>query len=201
MLMNRVETWVVNNGVRGLLQRSVEARWLEHMGGRLHGGHALELGCGRGEGMRIVLDRFRADTYVGIDLDPAQIERARRRVPPRLRDRIELRVGDAAALDFPDASFAAVFDFAILHHVQDWKQALHEIRRVLVPGGRFYYEEVLRSFLETRASRALFRHPEEGHFTVAEFETACRAAGLVPMRPTLDIFGWFALGVAVRAEA
>jgi ubiquinone/menaquinone biosynthesis C-methylase UbiE len=200
MLMNRIETWTVNNPVRALLQRSVEARALEQIGGRLRGGRALELGCGHGEGVRIVLDRFCADEYVGLDLDPAQVDRARRRVQEHHRHRVDLRVGDAAALDFPDASFTAVFDFAILHHVPEWRQALCEVHRVLAPGGRFYFEEVLRGFLATRASRALFRHPEEGHFTLAEFTDACREAGLVPVRPPLDILGWFTLGVAVRAD-
>ncbi len=198
MRMNRIETWIVNNPVRAFLQRSVEARWLEHVGGRLHGGRALELGCGQGEGVRIVLDRFGADEYDGIDLDPAQVDRARSRVPARLRDRVRLHVGDAAALQFDGETFAAVFDFAILHHVPEWRQALREVHRVLVPGGRFYYEEVLRGFLTTRASRALFVHPEEAHFTTAEFEAECRAVGLVPMRRALDLVGWFAIGVAVR---
>lgn len=201
MLMNRIETWVVNNPARTLLQRNVEARRLLRMGGRVDGGTALELGCGRGEGARIILERFGAARVVGIDLDPAQIERARRRLGARYDDRVDLRLGDAARLDFPDGSFDAVFDFGILHHVPEWRQALCEVRRVLAPGGRFYFEEVLRGFLDTRASRLLFRHPEEGHFTAEELIDACRSAGLDMIGDVTRIGSWFVLGVAMCRES
>jgi len=40
-----------------------------------------------------------------------------------------------------------VFDFAILHHVEDWRAALADIARVLRPGGRFSFEEVTATAL------------------------------------------------------
>jgi hypothetical protein len=72
------------------------------------------------------------------------------------------------------------------------------VHRVLKPGGRFYFEEVLRGFLETRIARTLFRHPEEGHFTTEEFLAACRESGLEPMSSVTEIGRWFAIGVAGR---
>jgi ubiquinone/menaquinone biosynthesis C-methylase UbiE len=199
MLMNRIETWTVNNPLRALLQRRVEAPLLARKGGRLTGGAALELGCGRGEGLRIILEELGAATVVGIDMDPAQVERARRRVGPRYAERVRVQAGDAARLEFDDASFDAVFDFGILHHVPEWRQALVEVRRVLKQGGRFYFEEVLRGFLETPLSRALFEHPEEGHFSAGELVGACREAGLRLVGDVTEVGRWFAFGVAVRA--
>ena len=98
----------------------------------------------------------------------------------------------------PEESFDAVFDFAILHHVPEWRQALGEVRRVLKPGGRFYFDEVLRGFLETRVSRALFDHPEEAHFTAQEFGSACEAVGLVLAQRPQQVGSYFALGVATK---
>src|SRR5260370_422371 len=94
MLMNRLETLTVNNPVRVLLQRLGEAPWLAWKGGDLRGGVALELGCGRGAGARIILKRFGSERVIGIDLDPKQIERARQRLPEVDQNRIQLHVGD-----------------------------------------------------------------------------------------------------------
>jgi ubiquinone/menaquinone biosynthesis C-methylase UbiE len=198
MQMNRIETWAVNNPLRAMSQRWLEAPLLRRLGGRLDGGTALELGCGRGLGVPIILDDFGAARMVGLDLDPAQVVRARASLRPGHRGRVELRVGDAARLDFPDQSFDGVFDFAILHHVPPWREALAEVRRVLRPGGRFYFVEVLRGLLETRLVRTLFVHPEEAHFSAAEFLDACARAGLVPCGAPMHLGSYFFLGAATR---
>jgi hypothetical protein len=58
----------MNNPLRAAVQRRVETRWLLDLGGPLHGGVALEVGCGRG--VEIILDRFQAGRVDGFDLDP-----------------------------------------------------------------------------------------------------------------------------------
>ena len=82
--MNRIETALVNSSVRGWLQRTYETRLLLRLGGRLAGGPALEIGCGKGVGVEIILDRFGADRVVAMDLDPNMAAKARRRArrPP-----------------------------------------------------------------------------------------------------------------------
>lgn len=200
MLMNRFETWFVNNPLRSVVQWQVEARLLERKGGRLRGATALEIGCGRGEGARIILERFGLDRVVSIDVDAAQIERARRRLGSSHGERVEFRLGDAARLELPSEHFDAVFDFAVLHHVPEWRDALREVHRVLKPGGRFYFEEVLRGFLETRAARTFFKHPEEGHFTAAEFVGACSGAGLELIDDVACMGSWIAIGVAEKSS-
>jgi SAM-dependent methyltransferase len=168
--MNRVETAVVNSPPRRWLQR-YEARLLHRLGGPVAAGRVLELGCGRGYGTRLILDRFGAD--------PAMVARARRRLAP-LRNRVRVMQGSAtdlrAALD-PDGSgtggesdgYDAVFDFAIVHHVPDWRNAIAEVVRVLKPGGRFNFDKVTAAALATRGYRRLFEHPTEDRFTGAEF--------------------------------
>lgn len=54
MLMNRIETAVINSAARRGLQRYYEAPLLARLGGRVAGGRVLEIGCGSGEGTRLI---------------------------------------------------------------------------------------------------------------------------------------------------
>jgi SAM-dependent methyltransferase len=130
----------LNSPTRAFVQRRAVAPLLERVGGRVEGGSVLELGCGRGVGAEIILDRFRAAELDAIDIDPDMVERARRRLAQRPRTRAS--VGDATRIDAPDRSFDAVFDFGAIHQIPDWPAALAEVSRVLKPGGRFFFEEV-----------------------------------------------------------
>jgi SAM-dependent methyltransferase len=130
----------LNSPTRGFVQRHVVAPLLERLGGCLEGGRALELGCGRGVGGEIILDRFGAAHVELIDIDPEMVEGARRRLAGRVG--AVVRVGDGTRIDAPDGSFDAVFDFGAIHQMPDWPAAVAEVRRVLKPGGRFFFEEV-----------------------------------------------------------
>lgn len=99
-------------------------------------GRVLEIGYGVGSNW----PHLPADVdYVGIEPDPYMRERAERRRPPGRE--LDLRDGDAQALDFPDASFDTVLGTLVLCTVPDPAAALREIRRVLKPGGRLIFWE------------------------------------------------------------
>lgn len=156
------------------------------------GGRALEVGCGRGVGVEIVLDTFGADAVDAFDLDPDMIDRARRRLARR-GTKVRLWVGDATRIDAPDEAYDAVFDFGIIHHVPDWRAAIAEVARVLAPGGRFYAEEVFDRALAHPVLRALLEHPTEDRFGAAAFSAALDAAGLRlrGQRTVGALGGWF----------
>lgn len=183
---------MMNNPVRAAIQRRFEVPRLLAMGGAMKRGRALEIGCGRGVGTELVLDCFGADRVDAFDLDPDMVERARRRLAPR-GDRVRLWVGDATAIDAPDATYDAVFDFAIIHHVPDWRRTLLEIRRVLKPGGRFYAEEVLDQFILHPLWRRVLDHPLTDRFGHDGFRVALDETGLrvVASRQLWGNFAWF----------
>ena len=182
----------MNNPVRAAVQRRLEARWLLEMGGPMRGGRALEIGCGRGEGVAIVLDAFGAERVDAFDLDPHMIALARARLAHR-GDRVQLWTGDASAIDAPDAAYDAVFDFGIIHHIVAWRDALSEVRRVLRPGGRFYAEEVLAGFIRHPVWRRLLAHPSQDRFDLDGFREGLVSAGLeiVDSRTLWGGFAWF----------
>ncbi|MDT9698100.1 class I SAM-dependent methyltransferase [Streptomyces sp. P17] len=202
MLMNRAETLLVNSPPRRWLQRVYEAPLLARLGGRTPGAHVAEIGCGSGYGTRLILDVFGAATVDAVDLDPAMIERARRRLA-RYDGRVRLAVGDAtdlrAAFDADDGTYDAVFDFGIIHHIPNWRDAVAEVARVLKPGGRFYFEEVTATALARPTYRALFDHPAKDRFLAGEFLAELSRHGLeFGEQWRTRIGGDYLLGVAER---
>lgn len=192
MLLNRIEYALMNNPVRSAIQRHVEANRLLRMGGAMLGGQALEIGCGRGVGVELILEVFGAHSVDAFDLDARMVTQARRRLS-RYGSRVRLWVGDASAISAPDATYDAVFDFGIIHHVPDWRRAVRETERVLKPGGRFYGEEILKRFIVHPLTRRFLRHPLEDRFDAPAFERELNAVGLddVASHQVSGAFAWF----------
>ena len=102
------------------------------------GAHALEVGCGPGRLSTLLAHRYGLDV-VGLDLDPAMIERARANVARTgggSGREPSFLVGDVASLAFPDGSFDLVVSTLSMHHWADREAGIAEIARVLRPGGR-----------------------------------------------------------------
>ena len=177
MKLNNLEFALMNNPVRAWIQRHVEAPLMIGPRGALHGLRVLELGCGRGVGVEILLDQMGAAEVVAFDIDPTMVALAEKRTA-RFGDRVHLLVGDAERIDAPDAAFDAVVDFGILHHVPDWRQALAEVARVLKPGGVFYFEDILKGFTAAPLMIRLFDHPQVSQFGGQEFWRALAGVGL-----------------------
>ena len=189
----------MNNPVRALVQRRYEAVVMERLGGRVEGQRILEIGCGRGVGTEIIFERFGAREVNAFDLDPDMIERARQRLSNYSPERLRLFVGDAAAIKAEDASYDAVFDFGIVHHVPEWQQAVKEIARVLKPGGRFFFEEVTRQALDRWFYRTFLEHPKENRFTAKEFVAELERQGISVGSNQIEWFlGDFIVGVGHR---
>ena len=178
MKLNVVETLLMNNPVRALVQRLYEARLFRELGGRLDGARVLEVGSGRGVGVEILLKQFGAGQVSAIDFDLRQLLRADRRLAVYTRGRAVLAQGDAENLPFADRYFDAVFDFGALHHVPAWQTAVAEIARVLKPGGRFFFEEVTRDALNRWLYRTFLKHPAGNRFSETEFVAVLAAHGI-----------------------
>ncbi len=94
-------------------------------------GRVLEVAIGTGLNLEHYPDKA---ALTGIDLSPAMLQLARQRVRDLGRV-VDLRVGDAEALEFPDASFDSVVCTFSLCAIPDHRRAIAEMVRVLRPGG------------------------------------------------------------------
>jgi len=96
------------------------------------GERVLILGAGTG----LDLDFIRpGPVLTAIDLTPAMLERLRRRAR-RLGLAVDARVMDGTALEFADGSFDVVLLHLIVAVIPDPVRCMHEVARVLRPGGR-----------------------------------------------------------------
>ncbi len=130
------------------------------------------------------------------------VELARKRLSAYGPDRLSLYVGDAVAIAEEDASFDAVFDFGILHHVREWKAAVGEVARVLKVGGRFFFEEVTSKALNRWVYRTFLEHPTENRFSAEEFVAELERQRIAVGRNSAEwLFGDFVTGMGRREAA
>ncbi len=197
MKLNALEFALMNNPVRAMSQRYLETPLLIGPPGVLSGKQVLEVGCGRGVGIEILLARGAA-SVAGFDLDPEMVVIAQRRLA-KYGSRARVFVGDAAVIAAPDASFDAVVDYGIIHHIPNWPQALQEIARVLRPSGDFYFEDLFKGFISARPIRALFDHPQATQFTSQEFRAGLEATGLY-VKKWQELGPWGIMGRARKGR-
>jgi ubiquinone/menaquinone biosynthesis C-methylase UbiE len=99
------------------------------------GARILDVGCGPGE----LLLRLRQDGYdaLGVDISQAMVDKASHLLRSRgFADGAErVSVGDIEGLRFPDGSFDAVIAAGVIEYQTEDSRALHEMARVLKPGG------------------------------------------------------------------
>lgn len=115
--------------------------WRQKVWGLAHGPRLLEVGVGTGKNMAYWPKGIQ---IAAIDLTPGMLAIARRRAK-ELGVAADLRLGDAQALDFPDASFDTAVATFVFCSVPDPMLGLRELKRVVRPGGPVLLLEHMRS--------------------------------------------------------
>ncbi|HET6854537.1 MAG TPA: class I SAM-dependent methyltransferase [Pyrinomonadaceae bacterium] len=136
-----------------------------HLLGDVNGKTVLEYGCGGGT-YTVALAR-RGARVIAFDISPDLLALAKKRVEANECEGVQLLLGSAHSLPFPDESIDVIFGMAILHHL-DLEIASSELMRVLRKGGRAIFKEPLRNsklytwlrqFLPKRANVSPFERP------------------------------------------
>ncbi len=199
MKVNWPERFWVNSPLRFLIQQG-EARFLKRLRDLKPGARCLEIGCGHGAGARVILKAFQPARLDGLDVDPAMIRLASRKQPGWTVDRLLFLVGDAQQLPYADAGMDAVFNFGIIHHLEDWEQGIREIARVLKNGGVYYFEEIYPALYANVITSRLLDHPTENRFHGSEYRAALVAESL-RLLPGYKETRFGILGAAVKEVA
>ncbi len=148
-----------------------------------HGLHLLELGSGTGSATHAVARAFPRAKITCLDLSFPYTCHARRQLAGY--DRVECVQGNAAALDFADGRFDAVYSAFLFHELPlpVRELVLDEARRILKPGGFFGLVDSLQKGDDPELDWALdffpreFHEPYYAHYASHAMETLLERAG------------------------
>ncbi len=103
------------------------SRLAYHFAAEQVSGRVLEVGTGTGYGVEIIAPR--ANEFISIDKFPPQFESG------TLPQNVEIQRAVAPPLPFEDESFDSFVSFQVIEHIEQDKEFVAEIYRVLKPGG------------------------------------------------------------------
>jgi len=141
-------------------------------------GNLIEIGCGRGYGLEVLVPR--SNKQVGIDISPKFLAGARRGNPG-----VFLACASGDALPLASDSFDSVIAFDVIEHVQDDFFFTQEIRRVARKGAFIALSTPNRLISSGNRDTPLNR------FHMREYLAADFRALLMPVFPSVKIFGQF----------
>jgi ubiquinone/menaquinone biosynthesis C-methylase UbiE len=132
----RLFAWVMAHGANDDYERAVSDR-KQSLFSDLHDGDVVEIGPGSGPNLRYYPPNIH---WIGIEPNPFMHPYLKQEAE-RLGINIDIRSGTAERLEFNDNSVDAVVSSLVLCSVADLPGTLQEIRRILKPGGRFFFLE------------------------------------------------------------
>jgi SAM-dependent methyltransferase len=143
----------------------------------------LDLGSGGGIDVLLSAHRVGPSGFVyGLDMTDGMLALARRNAEEAGAENVEFLRGHIEAIPLPDASVDIVISNCVVNLSADKDQVLHEVARVLRPGGRLGISDVVADpdmDESTRRDMQAFTSCIAGALTRSEFETGLEAAGLV----------------------
>jgi SAM-dependent methyltransferase len=172
-----------------LVREAFEARTAVENGfvlsriGDIAGQRLLDVGCGSGEAA--IYFAQRGARVTALDISGAFLDVVKR-LSEKYATPVTAIIAPVEFLPFPEATFDLIYGNSVLHHLE-FHQSMHEIHRVLKPGGRAFFIEPLAynpiisiyrrmagtlrtpderplAFSDLRYLKTLFRHVEHREF-------------------------------------
>jgi len=141
----------------------------------------LDIGCGTGQLLGDLVQRFPAARAIGVDLSRDMLAIARRRLEPRTA----LLCCDVYALPLADHAVELATSTISYHWYLEPERALAEIHRVVAPGGRFVLATMVSPVRTViRNVRLTTVRETTGQLTAAGF----RVERVTRVRPLVAVF-------------
>ena len=119
---------------------------------------ALDLGCGTGEMLKLILQEDTHKELCGIDLSEKMLAVAKSKLP----EQVKLILGDSESPPFSDNAFDVLHCNDSFHHYPDPHRAAFQAWRVLAAGGAFVIGDCWQPAPARALMNAFMRHSFEG---------------------------------------
>lgn len=146
-----------DNDIKGQHARSLYPVLLQRLS-NISYNTALDLGCGTGEMIKLILQQDSGKTLYGIDLSENMIQVSKN----KLGNAATFVLGDSENLPFPENFFDVVYCNDSFHHYPAPINVLAEIRRVLKTNGLFIMCDCWQPAIGRAVMNFYMKHSKEG---------------------------------------
>jgi len=177
MKLNKIEFLLMNNPIRNLIQEHIEIKRLKKHSNLPPGKTVLEIGCGTGNGSKLIKKYFHTKRIYATDLDKRMVDIANKK---NSDESISFEVQNATKLKYKNNTFDAIFDLGVIHHIPNWKDCLKELKRVLKPKGQLIIEDLSIETFSTpfgNLMKKALNHPYGSMYKENEFVEDLKKTG------------------------
>lgn len=149
--------------------------------------NVLEVGCGIGVLTSYLAEKYQWDV-TGIDLDPEQLDRAKKEYGENKK--LRFIEADATKLPFEKNEFDLVLSFDVLHHIPDWYRVFEEISRVLSDDCFYIFSDLTFPNITSKIFRNLLTN-YMGVYSIGDVTNCLKANDFIIVhedKPNINIF-------------